>query len=62
MKNGKCRMHGGASTGPKTKEGKAASRAAVTKHGFRGEFGRAIADLRRIVTARARTRFRSDES
>jgi hypothetical protein len=34
MKNGRCRMHGGKSTGPKTAEGKARSAIANYKHGF----------------------------
>ena len=33
MANGKCRMHGGASTGPKTAEGRARIAAARTVHG-----------------------------
>jgi hypothetical protein len=33
MKNGRCRMHGGASTGPRTPEGLARSRAARLTHG-----------------------------
>jgi hypothetical protein len=33
MPNGRCRMHGGPSTGPKTAEGKARIRASRTKHG-----------------------------
>ena len=33
MPNGRCRMHGGPSTGPKTEAGKAAIRASQTKHG-----------------------------
>lgn len=33
MPNGRCRMHGGASTGPRTAEGLARMRAAKTKHG-----------------------------
>ena len=33
MKNGRCRMHGGMSTGPKTPEGKERSRRANWKHG-----------------------------
>ena len=33
MKNGRCRMHGGLSTGPKTAEGIERIRAARTKHG-----------------------------
>jgi len=34
MKNGRCRVHGGTSTGPKTPEGLARCRAARFKHGF----------------------------
>lgn len=33
MKNGRCRMHGGVSTGPRTPEGLARSRRANWKHG-----------------------------
>jgi hypothetical protein len=33
MPNGRCRMHGGPSTGPRTEEGKARIRASRTKHG-----------------------------
>jgi hypothetical protein len=33
MANGRCRMHGGASTGPRTAEGLARSRRARWKHG-----------------------------
>ena len=33
MPNGRCRLHGGLSTGPKTPEGIEAVRKAVTKHG-----------------------------
>jgi hypothetical protein len=34
MKNGRCRMHGGLSTGPRTAEGLARARQARWKHGF----------------------------
>ena len=34
MKNGRCRMHGGKSTGPKTLEGLERSRRANWKHGY----------------------------
>ena len=34
MPNGKCRMHGGASTGPRTPEGLARSRKANWRHGY----------------------------
>lgn len=50
MKNGRCRMHGGASTGRKTPEGIARWRAAVTIHGGRSqemiEFRRLMRELR----------------
>jgi hypothetical protein len=34
MPNGRCRMHGGKSTGPKTLEGAERARRAVLRHGF----------------------------
>lgn len=34
MRNGRCRMHGGKSTGPRTEEGKRRQRLAVAKHGM----------------------------
>ena len=34
MANGRCRMHGGKSTGPRTSEGLERSRKANLKHGF----------------------------
>jgi len=34
MKNGKCYYHGGASTGPRTPEGKKRSSRNAVKHGF----------------------------
>jgi len=34
MKNRKCRLHGGKSTGAKTHKGKLNQKRAVTKHGF----------------------------
>jgi hypothetical protein len=34
MHNGRCRMHGGGSTGPRTTEGLARSRRARWKHGL----------------------------
>ncbi|MCP2083953.1 UNVERIFIED_ORG: hypothetical protein J2W74_005218 [Methylorubrum zatmanii] len=33
MANGRCRMHGGASTGPRTAEGLARSKRSTWKHG-----------------------------
>ncbi len=50
MKNGKCRMHGGASTGPKTAAGLARSRTAGLIHGGRSqemvEFRKQMRELR----------------
>lgn len=34
MRNGRCRMHGGKSTGPKTPDGRERSRRANWKHGY----------------------------
>ncbi len=34
MSNGRCRLHGGLSTGPRTAEGLARMRRAKTKHGM----------------------------
>ena len=50
MKNGRCRMHGGASTGPKTAAGLARSRTAGLIHGGRSQemikFRRQMRELR----------------
>ena len=59
MRNGRCRMHGGASTGPRTPEGLARSRKANWKHGrysaetiaSRREAVAAMRLLRRILAA-----------
>ena len=49
MPNGRCRLHGGCSTGPRTAEGLARIRAARTIHGGRSaemrEFKAAVATL-----------------
>ncbi len=49
MRNGRCRMHGGCSTGRKTAAGIASHRAAVTIHGGRSremiEFRRRMREL-----------------
>jgi hypothetical protein len=62
MPNGRCRIHGGLSTGPKTAEGIERIRRAVTKHGFyskaaRDERRRGRAALRelRALTGRLRS-------
>jgi hypothetical protein len=44
MPNGRCRMHGGTSTGPRTALGLARIRAARTRHGL---YGAEMAELRR---------------
>jgi hypothetical protein len=49
----KCRVHGGASTGPKTPEGLARSRRAHWKHGF---YSRQAKQLRRAERDNYRTR------
>jgi hypothetical protein len=41
MRNGRCRMHGGASTGPRTREGLARSRRSRWKHGLYSSEARA---------------------
>ncbi len=45
MANGRCYLHGGKSTGPRTREGLERMRAANTRHGWRGEDGRRLRDL-----------------
>jgi hypothetical protein len=40
MRNGRCRMHGGASTGPRTPEGLARSQRSRWKHGLYSSKGR----------------------
>jgi hypothetical protein len=42
MLNGRCRMHGGKSTGPRTRDGVERVRAAHTTHGFWSLEGRAF--------------------
>jgi hypothetical protein len=50
MHNGRCRLHGGLSTGPKTAEGIERIRRAVTKHGQRTKAAEAErAEFRRFV-------------
>ena len=41
MRNGRCRMHGGASTGPRTPEGLERARRANWKHGLRSSKAKA---------------------
>ena len=47
MPNGRCRMHGGASTGPRTAAGLERCREAPLKHGGRGAEARQAAHERR---------------
>ena len=54
MTNGRCRFHGGLSTGPKTAEGVARWRAAVTTHGNRTTAAREFRALVRQLRAEAR--------
>jgi hypothetical protein len=52
MLNGRCRMHGGASTGPRTPEGLARSRRANWKHGRYSAKAKAdLQTVRRLVKA-----------
>jgi len=51
MPNGRCRVHGGKSTGPRTAEGMQRMRASKIKHGLKTkewlELSRLLAELRR---------------
>lgn len=53
MANGRCRMHGGASTGPRTAEGLACIREARTIHGNRGAEMRALRRHLRALLVRS---------
>ena len=48
MKNGRCRLHGGKCTGPKTPEGKRKAAMAPVKH---GRYTKAAIAERKIMTA-----------
>lgn len=54
MPNGRCRLHGGCSTGPRTAEGLARLRAARTIHGGRSAEARELRTL--IVRLKAETK------
>jgi hypothetical protein len=54
MANGRCRMHGGASTGPRTPEGLARSRRARWKHGLYS--AEALAEQKRVRDLLAQSR------
>lgn len=54
MPNGRCRLHGGKSTGAKTPEGRERSRLARTKHGNRTAKAKAERALYRMLTRACR--------
>ena len=54
MRNGRCRFHGGKSTGARTEAGAAARTAAHTKHGMYGDAGRRLAALVRVLRVSSR--------
>ena len=54
MHNGRCRIHGGLSTGPKTAEGIERIRRAVTKHGFYSKAARLERKQQRELLKRLR--------
>ena len=51
MANGRCRMHGGTSTGPRTPEGLERLRAARTRHGGRSAEARKVREMLRALKA-----------
>lgn len=54
MANGRCRMHGGASTGPRTADGVERIRAARTIHGAYNAEARELRDIVRALKAKRR--------
>ena len=54
MSNGRCRMHGGRSTGPRTAEGLQRIRTARTIHGAYGAEGRRFRKMVRHLLQAAR--------
>lgn len=54
MANGRCRMHGGKSTGPRTTEGLERMRRAKTRHGTYSEEHRRLMRMIRGLDAQAR--------
>jgi len=54
MTNGRCRMHGGSSTGPRTPEGLERIRQARTKHGAYSAESREVRELIRTLRASAK--------
>jgi hypothetical protein len=53
MSNGRCRMHGGKSTGPRTPEGLERMRRANTRHGNYSEESRQLTRAVRLLIAEA---------
>jgi hypothetical protein len=51
MPNGRCRMHGGVSTGPRTAEGLERSRRARWRHGHYSAEAKAVLQRRRVAEA-----------
>ncbi len=54
MRNGRCRLHGGLSTGPKTAEGIERIRRASMTHGRRTQAARAEREYLRVLTKECR--------
>ena len=54
MANGRCRMHGGRSTGPRTADGVERLRKARTRHGAYGKEARKMRELIRVLKAQAK--------
>jgi hypothetical protein len=54
MPNGKCRLHGGRSTGPRTEAGRQRIAAARTTHGWWSEEGRALRRAIALLLEQAR--------
>jgi hypothetical protein len=54
MPNGRCRMHGGPSTGPRTPEGRERSRQASLKHGYYSARAKMLRSRSRLVLASLR--------
>jgi hypothetical protein len=59
---GRCRLHGGASTGPRTEEGLARLTTARTTHGRYSKHKRAVAKQRAVVGRQLRAELRELES
>ena len=58
MRNGRCRIHGGKSTGPKTAEGRERIRRAQWRHGFYSQAAKAERAEARLVLRNVRSLIR----